>query len=687
MRTAKVMMPLTILALIGRPGMAQDEPGYPIEQFLGVTAFTEVVVAPDGRHVAFITRSDDFEEDRRETAIWRLDLDRNGGVTGLTRLTFTPGSYSGISWSSDGRYLAFLSDRGEEKSQQLYVLPLRGGEAVQLTDSKMFSDGVAGYDWLPERGEVVFAAPGPTSDEEKTAYDEFYGDVVRYASEKQYTTFWRMAADGPDSFSPTEIATVEMTVSNVDVSPNGKTIAFLSGAPSEPERFSNSFADYEVFVLPTEGGELRQLTHNFVNENNIEWRRDGAGLFAMGGGYPNETRSRWTQGRLFSISMDGAVDVVARDFEGELGSPYGRGSFVQLPDRSVLTSGIEGVRANAYRVNTSRGSVEAISDFQGAVSNVSASADGKIIAFVLVTHNSFPELYVASGIDDIQDALRSTDFNGDIAALPMPEVQAIRWSNGEGDEIDGILYWPPGQRGASDLPVVVDIHGGPWSARTENLGPFGFAYYPALLASRGYLVLEPNYRGGAGRGDEFLHAIEGYSCSRPATDVLTGVDHIVEQGWADPDRMGVMGYSYGGLMTNCIITKTDRFRVAASGAGLWNDISYFGTADNFTQNDVRNLGTAPWENFENYWEESPISAAGNIRTPTLITIGGADRRVPTTQGMELYRALVRLGVPAELLIFPGEPHGFRTPSHKLTKVRAEIRWLDRHLLRDEATEE
>ncbi|KPK77136.1 MAG: hypothetical protein AMS25_16980 [Gemmatimonas sp. SM23_52] len=144
--------------------------------------------------------------------------------------------------------------------------------------------------------------------------------------------------------------------------------------------------------------------------------------------------------------------------------------------------------------------------------------------------------------------------------------------------------------------------------------------------------------------------------------------------------MGVMGYSYGGLMTNCLITKTDRFRAAASGAGLWNDISYFGTADNFIQNDVRNLGLAPWENFQNYWEESAISGAGNITTPTLIVIGGADRRVPTTQGYELYRALVRLGVPAELLIFPGEDHGFVQPAHKLTKVRAEIRWLEHYVL-------
>jgi len=685
MRTAVAIVSLALLAasMTAASAQAQEEPGYPIKNFLSVTAFSEVAVSPDGRYVALVSQADNFERNRRESAIWRIDLDRRARVTGRVRLAASARSYSQLRWSPDSRYLAFLSSRPNGESTQLWVLDMRGGEPWRLTDPERFSDGISTYDWVPAGSEIIFAAPLPQTPEEKEAYEAFYGDVMRFAAAPEPSTVERVAL--ASEVGPAErIATVEFPVATLRISPDGSWIALVSGALSKPQRFYNDFAENELFLVPLNSeGDVRQLTHNFVQENLIQWRRRGEGLYATGLGYVDATRGRWTQARIFRIAMDGRVENVAPGFDGELGPPYANGNFVQLPDGSLLTNAVVSTRTNVYRVDPDAGRAEPLTDFRGALSNLSASADGRLIAFALVTDQSAPEVYMASGVRDLRNARRVTDFNAAFNALPRPEIEAIRWPNGEGDEVEGILYWPPGQRGEANLPLVVDIHGGPWSVRTENLGPFGFAYYPALLASRGYLVLEPNYRGGTGRGDAFLHAIEGYSCSRPATDVLTGVDHLVQQGWADPDRMGVMGYSYGGLMTNCLITKTDRFRAAASGAGLWNDISYFGTADNFIQNDVRNLGLAPWENLQNYWEESAISGAGNITTPTLIVIGAADRRVPTTQGYELYRALIRLGVPAELLIFPGEDHGFVQPVHKLTKVRGEIRWLDHYILGEE----
>jgi len=303
------------------------------------------------------------------------------------------------------------------------------------------------------------------------------------------------------------------------------------------------------------------------------------------------------------------------------------------------------------------------------------------VAFARSTAESFDEIWWSPDPDDPGSARPVTDFNAELTAEAAPVVEPFSWTNSDGQTIEGVLYWPPGEHRSQGLPLMVDIHGGPWSARTAALAATGggWAYYPALLASRGYLVLEPNYRGGTGRGVEFLRAIEGYSCSRPADDVLTGVDALVEDGWADPDRMGVMGYSYGGLMTNCLIGRTSRFRVAASGAGLWNDASYFGSSDNFAQTDIRYDGLAPWEDPERFWDESPISRAGNIDTPTLIVFGGADRRVPVEQGLELYRALEYRGVPAELLVFPGQAHGFTRPEYKLKKVQAELAWIDRYM--------
>lgn len=673
MRIARTSFPLVLLALTAGTAIAQDGPGYPIEEFLGVTSFSEIAVSPDGRYIAVVSAADDFDENKRNSAIWRIDLDERGRKTGQIRLASSDGSYSRLRWSADSRQLVFLY-RARGSTPQLHVIDMRGGEARRLTDPELYSEGIAVYDWLGGTGELVFAAPAPRPKEEKEALEAFYGDAMRFADEPQYTTIERLGL-AVESGAGTPIATVDLPIGGLSVSPDGVEIALVSAAPAKPQRFFNDFAEREIFLLPTDGGGgLRQLTRNFVSEAELQWRPDGEAMYAAGLGDPDEERGRWTQGRLFSVALDGRVETLAPGFVGSFSAPY-----VQLADGSLLSSAVVSTRANIYRVEPEKGEVERLTDFRGAVSNISASTDGGVIAFSLISYRAAPEIYVARGVKNLADAEAVTEFNADFNLRPMPEIEAISWSNGEGDEIEGILFWPPGRRGAMELPLVVDIHGGPWSVRTENIGPIGFAYYPALLASRGYLVLEANYRGGTGRGDEFLHAIEGYSCTRPATDVLRGVDHLIERGWADPTRMAVMGYSYGGLMTNCIIGLTDRFVAAASGAGIWNDISYFGTADNFLQNDVRNLGAAPWENLENYWEESAISRAGNITTPTLITIGGADRRVPTTQGYELYRALVRLGVPTELIVFPGEPHGFRQPKHKLTKVKAELRWIEKYL--------
>jgi len=669
-----------VVALVctGAPASAQEQSGYDLRTFLGITAFDDVAVAPDGRRVAFIAFRDDYEADRTESAIYVLPLDESGRPGAPLRMTYEAGSYSSLAWSADSRYLAFTSTRGDLKVPQLFVLDMRGGEPLRLTDPKAFERGVAAFDWLPEGG-VLFAAPVPRGAEAEKEWSERYGEVKVLPGPTPRTAFWRLGRDAFGSGEPDSLTAVELSVTELALAPNGGELAFLSGPPTEPEVFFDSFAGREIYLLPLEVGAVpRRLTSNVAAEGGLLWSRDGRALFAGVLGDPDAERTIWTQGRIYRIDVtSGRAQRLAADFAGSLSGPA-----AVLPGDRVLASGALSTRENLYVVDGS--GAQRVSDYPGQLIAPSASADGGVVAFALITDRAFPELYVARGVERAGQARRATSLNAGIDSLPRPEVEPIAWENGEGDTIEGVLYWPPGRRGASGLPLIVDIHGGPWSLRTEGIILNGgqWAYYPALLASRGYLVLEPNYRGGTGRGDEFLHAIEGYSCSRPATDVLTGMDQLVERGWADAERMGVMGYSYGGLMTNCLVTRSDRFSAAASGAGIWNDISYFGTADNFVQNIVRNLNRPPWDALESYWEESAISGAGNIVTPTIITIGGADRRVPTTQGYELYRTLVWLDVPTRLLVFPGEGHGFSKPSHKLIKVRAEIDWLDRWILGD-----
>ena len=678
MRLAAASAGVLLAAVLAAPAGAQETNGYPLKTFLGLTDFDDVVVAPDGRQVAFIASSEDFESDRTESAVYRLPIGESGRPGEALRLTYEPGSYSGLAWSPDSRRLAFLSTRGDLEGAQLFLLDMRGGEPRRLTDPEQFKKGVAAFDWLPDGG-LVFAAPVSRGEEEEKEWKDLYADAKVLPGRTPHTAFWRMSIGDGDSEDFDSLTAIEMSVTEMKVAPDGMRTAFVSGPPTEPEPFFDDFSVSEIYLLANEkGAEARRLTRNLIAEDGLLWSRDGQALYAGALGEPDAEHTIWTQGRIYRFdAQSGAAERLAGGFEGSLSAPEG-----VLPDGRLLATGALSTRENLYVIDGTGRRIEQVSDYAGQVIAPSTSRDARVVAFALVTDGAYPELYVAQGATRAAEGRQATRLNAAIDTLPKPEVEAISWANGEGDTVEGVLYWPPGRRGASGLPLIVDIHGGPWSLRTESIALNGgaWAYYPALLASRGYLVLEPNYRGGTGRGDEFLHAIEGHSCSRPATDILAGVDHLVERGWADSERMGVMGYSYGGVLTNCLIVRTDRFDAAASGAGIWNDISYFGTADNFVQNIVRNLNRPPWEAFEEYWKESAASGAGNISTPTIITIGGADRRVPTPQGYELYRTLTWLDVPSRLLVFPGEPHGFRKPAHKLAKVRAEIEWLDRYVL-------
>jgi dipeptidyl aminopeptidase/acylaminoacyl peptidase len=477
------------------------------------------------------------------------------------------------------------------------------------------------------------------------------------------------------SKTATLLYTFDGFAGELKVSPDGSNIAFISG--------TTNVSEIEVHLLSMTGKETaRPITSNFVIESRLQWSTKGDSLYVTTIGDPSARQVNYTQVRLNRINAaTGETQRLASDFKGGFGTA-GFGNYLQMPDEKLLTIGVESTIANFYLVGQGRPALKRLTEFRGMVSNLSASKDRKLLAFVLTDRKSFHELYVARGLEGLSSAIRVTSFNTNLESIPPPEIETISWANGEGETVEGVLYWPAGKRNAKNLPLIVDIHGGPWSMRTEviTMAELSYAYYPALLASRGYLVLEPNFRGSPGRGDKFLKALEGRSCSGPSTDILTGVEYLVGKGWVDSARVGVMGTSFGGQVTNCLIGRTTRFRAACSSSGVWNDISYFGTADNTIQNDIRNLGKAPWEDIKTYWEESPISSSGNIRTPTLITIGGADRRVPTSQAQEMYRALVRVGAPCQLLIFPGEGHVLSKPSHRKTKVEAELVWLDHYLL-------
>ena len=674
MRLAAGVVSLLFIAFL-RAGFAQEVPGYTVREFLTQTTFAEVAVSPTGKSVVFITVRDSFEKDGQETTLWRAEVDAAANKIGEPRSVVSAADCGALQWSPNGQYLSFVCARRNTDTPQLYVLDSHGGEPIQVTDSQTFTRGIGAYDWTPDAQALVFCARSLTGANNQSALKEYYGDAQRFPQEGARTNFYRLQAADFSSRKASLLSTFAGTVGELRISPDGRTIAFISG--------TTNVAEIEIHLLAVSGKEPEhQLTRNFAIESRLQWSEKGDAILVNSIGDPAAREVNYTQVRLNRVDLaTGELKRLAPDFSGGFGTA-GFGNFIQMPDHTLLAIGVESTTANFYIVSTADAGCKRQTGFRGMVSNLSASNDRNVLVFVLTDSKTFQELYLARGSQELKAAARVTNFNAELDKIPAPAIETIRWSNGEGDDVEGVLYWPPGKRGAKSLPLVVDIHGGPWSMRTEALtiADLSYAYYPALLASRGYLVLEPNFRGSVGRGDPFLKGLEGRSCSAPSTDILKGVEHLIASGWADANRMGVMGTSFGGQVTNCLITRSTRFRAACSGSGVWNDVSYFGTADNTIQNDIRNAGKAPWEDARMYWEESPVSGAGNVRTPTLITIGGADRRVPTSQAQEMYRALSRGGVPCELLIFPGEGHVLSKPSHRRTKVEAELAWLDYYLL-------
>jgi dipeptidyl aminopeptidase/acylaminoacyl peptidase len=643
-----------------------------VETFLGETSFEEVQISPDGSRLAFITRRNDFEHDREVFTLWRIDLDEKGRATRPIRLAEL-GSCSTLRWSPDGRSLSCLSAAPPGSGAQLLIMtPSPGAVARRLTDALRFPEGIDLYDWLPDgSGLLVEAAdpPGEAALAEERRQRDFYGDVRHLPGPRPLPSLSRISM--PDGRVERLAAAPCEEPAALAVSPDGRWLAIAGSSRREAADSS------ELALLPLTPGAAAgapRRAHNFVSEDRLTWA--GQDLFASGMGEERDGRFAATESRLYRVD---AGDLrLSRAAPGLAGSVA---EAVPLAGGSLLTVTSVSTRMQVSLVDAAAGKVRTLRDQRGWIFSLSATRTGARIAFVAGDAHHFAEIYVAQGLDGLAAARPVTDFNAALTSSPLPEIETVSWDGGDGVTVEGVLFWPPGRQGERGLPLIVDLHGGPFTvARIEAVDLFGsYMSYPALLAARGFLVLNPNYRGSGGRGDDFTRDIQGHRCSRPSQDVIRGVESLVARGSADRDRVGLIGYSGGGGLSKCLIGRTDLFRAAATGAGVWDDISAFGTERGGAWAEVFYEGKPPWEDFQGWWNESPIGGLGRVKTPTLIVAGQRDGIAPA-QASELYHDLVWRGAPAELLLFPDEGHIFARPSHKRIKIRAEVSWLEHYLL-------
>ncbi|MGA9076060.1 MAG: prolyl oligopeptidase family serine peptidase, partial [Candidatus Sulfotelmatobacter sp.] len=369
-------------------------------------------------------------------------------------------------------------------------------------------------------------------------------------------------------------------------------------------------------------------------------------------------------------SETGTIEQWSKDFIGPV-------DHYTVAADNVLASARLGTEVSMYSVGQPIQSLHKLNGWEGTYEILSTTPHSQRIAFVYSSLQKPAEVYLAQSPDKLHQARPITSLNHLFTERDLPQGKPYRWKADDGTTVEGMLIYPRGEFESKKLPMLTFIHGGPADADGNHFEADWYQW-AALAATNGWLVFEPNYRGSTGYGDKFLQQIVPLIVSRPGKDILEGVDALVRDGIADPDHLAVGGYSYGGYMTNWLITQTTRFKAAVTGAGAVEHVGNWGN-DDTTFDDAYFLGGRPWEAQQRYHDEAAIFQIDKVRTPTHMVAGADDIRVAVLEDYLLEHALYSLGIPNALLIFPGEGHSLaKNPWHGKIKVREELKWLQKY---------
>jgi dipeptidyl aminopeptidase/acylaminoacyl peptidase len=687
--SAAVLLPLTLSA---QPQTTTKSP-LTLDSFFAATDYSSARLSPDGSAAVIAVRQPDWPANRfrEDLWIWRA------GTGKIEQLT-TSGHDGGPDWSPDGKLIAFTSDRplpdekpddsksGKEPGARIWIVSASGGEARPLYRTK---DEVHAFAWAPDSSTIYLAIEEPLSKDAEEAKERDWKDVQRYRTSGRGDVLLRVplfsinaAATGPGSKPPTpppgeaplpEGATVlahsSFAIQGIKPAPKRETIAFVTTAVAHRVEQPS---DTEIYSVPAAGGAVTQLTHNQALETNLAWSPDGTQIYFA---VPPEAGSvegkyRDLQGRLYALPAQGGAPArLGADFDGSWQD------YTVMPDGTVLATGTKGTSTQVYRVRGEH--AEKLPGTAGTYGGLSAGTSGD---HLLLTHSAIREpleVYVVSSAAHLDGAQPITRFNAHYLDHPQPEWRPFTWKADDGARVEGVLIYPPGQREAKHLPMLTLIHGGPADADGDRWGANWYDW-AGMAAAQGWLVFRPNYRGSTGYGDAFMEQITPHIVSRPGKDILEGVDALVADGTADPNHLVIGGYSYGGYMTNWLITQTTRFRAAVTGAGAVEHAANWGN-DDLTFDDASYLAGRPWEQPAIYQSEAALFQMNKVTTPTHIIGGDADIRVSFFQNVLLERALESLNVPHALLVLPGEGHPLgKNPWHGYIALREELNWINHY---------
>ena len=650
----KVMRNLTLLIVfvLAVPVAGQERRAMTTDDGLDMVQVGGAMISPDGSWVLFSKSELNWEENERKTTWWRVSAEggepyRYIGDDGGGNFQFSP----------DGRRLAFT--RSVDDESQLFLLPTTGGEAVQLSEHET---SIGSYAWSEDGSKIIFVATEPRTDEEEEAreagYDAIFVDEGPNGQQSgNWNNLWLIEVE---SGAERRLTDTDHRIGSFSVAPNGDRILFTSRIENRRNQQNLS----EIQLLEVETGTIRQLTDNSAPEGRLSWAPDGRSF-----AYTARTDGEWELllDKIWVMDPDGGGRrIVSGAFDGNIGN------FVWAPDASeILFSGLHGTNNNLYRINLGSDSVEQITSSAGSLAPSSFSRDRAKMAYVFQDFDTPADIWV--GPTDGTGAVQLTDVNPTITdELVLGQGEVIRWESRDGTEIEGILVLPAEYQ-SGVLPLLLHIHGGPAGVFRNS-----FSASNHVWAGLGYAQLFPNVRGSSGYDDDLLRGNLRDIGSGDYEDLMTGVDELISRGIADPDKLGLRGWSYGGILGGWTITQTDRFKGASVGAMVSDWTSEYGPGFN---HDVRlwYIGGTPWDNTDEWRERSALTHVANVTTPTLVLHGINDRTDTEPQSMMFFQALKDQGKITRYIRFPREPHGFQEPRHQRTRDVEEIRWIQKYV--------
>jgi dipeptidyl aminopeptidase/acylaminoacyl peptidase len=659
-------------------GWGQAPGGWSPELSMQVRSIGEVVPSPDGRLVVY-AQSHRILEPEKSRTVGQIFLGYADGSRRI-QLTREEEEAGSPSFSPDGRFVLFLSNRSGRRS--LWRIPTDGGEAEELADWK---GQVEGYGISPDGKWIAFCGMEPSPQEEKARKEKRDWQVLDENPRGNALWLIPFQAANEDKPKARQLIAARYHITAFDWSSDSNHIA----VEHQPTPGEESWVRSDISEVEVESGLVRDVARTGAAEGDPRYSPDGQFLAFLR--TPSPARWAGAEEVVLLPRRGGALRILPQIFdEGPsipgMWSPFNvgiiprkaMGVFLGWSSDSsqLIFVGEKGTRRVLYAVSTDGSTRALYAPAKGIVSSAALNATRTHVGLVLETPQEPPEAFVMSLSGG--NPVRVSAANLDLGRVPVGETRRIQWKSKDGLEIEGLLTLPVGYEPARRYPMVVVIHGGPMGWFNEEFIGTARVQPVASLAAKGYAILRPNIRGSGGYGRKFRFANLNDWGGKDFDDLMAGVDYVISLGVADPERMAVMGWSYGGYMTSWVITHTNRFKAAIVGAGVTNLWSCAGTMD--IQGFLPDYFSGePWDNLEMYLRHSPMYYVKGVTTPTLILHGEADRRVPVSQGYELYNALKRQGVTVQMVVYPRMGHGPSEPEAELDVMRRHLDWVERHL--------